>query len=420
MALTALQIQHARPGMHADGGGLYLRVQDTGNKGWILRYQLAGKRREMGLGTLASKSAKEARAQAAALVLDIKAGRDPIDHRSGQAAAAQQAAVAKQATNVIETATFEAIATEYIEGHAAGWKNAKHAAQWTTTLTTYAFPEIGSKPVHDVSTDDVLQILKPIWTTKTETASRVRSRLELVLSYAKAKGLRQGENPAQGRGHLDALLPKPAKVKRVRHHPALPWSRISAFMGELRKMEGIGAKALELAILTASRSGEIRGAVWREFDLDAGVWVIPAIRMKAEREHRIPLSAPAVRLLKALRPNESRSDADGWVFKGERKGSPLSDMTLLTVIRRMNEANDKPDWVDAHGVPVVPHGFRSTFRDWAGESTAHAREVVEHALAHRIPDRAEAAYARGSLFEKRRRLMEDWADSCGRQVSGPG
>ena len=413
MALTALQIQHAKPGMHADGGGLYLRVQDTGTKGWILRYQLAGKRREMGLGTLATKSAKEARAQAAALVLDIKAGLDPIEQRSDRLAAARQAAVAKEAASASETATFEAIATEYIEGHAAGWKNAKHAAQWTSTLTTYAFPVIGCKSVQGVSTDDVLQILKPIWTTKTETASRVRSRLELLLSYAKAKGLRQGENPAQWRGHLDALLPKPAKVKRVRHHPALPWARIGAFMAELRKMDGIGAKALELAILTASRSGEVRGAVWREFDLDAGVWVIPAIRMKAEREHRIPLSEPAVRLLEALRPKAASVDVDGWVFKGERRGSPLSDMTLLTVIRRMNEANDEPDWVDAHGVPVVPHGFRSTFRDWAGESTAHAREVVEHALAHRIPDRAEAAYARGSLFDKRRRLMEDWANYCG-------
>ncbi len=410
MALTALQIQHAKPGMHADGGGLYLRVQDGGNKGWIYRYQLAGKRREMGLGTLSSKSAKEARAQAASLALDVRAGRDPIEQRSTQAAEAKQAMASRAVAEAGKSATFSVVAAEYIDGHAAGWKSAKHAAQWTSTLKTYADPVIGSKPVGEVATADVLRILQPIWTSKTETASRVRSRLELVLSYAKAKGLRSGENPAQWRGHLDALLPKPAKVKRVRHHPALPWVRMAAFMQALRTAEGVGARALELAILTATRSGEVREATWREFDLDTEVWVIPAERMKAEREHRIPLSKPAVQLLKSLWSPEQ--EMEDWVFKGERKGSPLSDMTLLSVIRRMNNAENDAIWVDIHGVHVVPHGFRSTFRDWAGESTSHAREVVEHALAHRIPDRAEAAYARGSLFDKRRILMEDWGKWC--------
>lgn len=358
MALTALEIQHAKPGMHADGSGLYLRVQDSGNKGWIFRYQLAGKRREMGLGTLSTKPAKQARAEAAALALEVKAGRDPIAQRDAQLQSLKQTAAAVVQQEKVDSSTFKLIAAEYIEGHAAGWKNAKHAAQWTSTLATYADPVIGDKPVADVTTEDVLQILKPIWTTKTETASRVRSRIELVLSYAKAKGSRQGENPAQWRGHLDALLPKPAKVKRVRHHPALPWARMGVFIGALQNFDGIGARALELAILTATRSGEVRGATWREFDLDAAVWVIPALRMKAEREHRIPLSEPAVRLLRNLLAQAAGADYDDWVFKGERKGSPLSDMTLLQVIRRMNEAQDQPVWVDAHGEPVVPHGFR--------------------------------------------------------------
>lgn len=410
MQLKAKQIEHAKEGMHADGKGLYLRVQASGVKSWIYRYQINGKRREMGLGTLETVSPNEARAQASALYVQLKKDRlDPLEIRRAesekqlaQAAADKQAAAA--AVN-----TFKVIAEEYITSHTAGWKSVKHSKQWSATLETYAYPTIGSKPVSEVNTDDVLAILKPIWATKTETASRVRSRMELVLSYAKAKKLRQGENPAVWRGHLDALLPKPSKVQKKRHQPALPYAQMPEFMAALKQVDGMGARALEFAILTAARSGEVRGAVWSEFDLEAGVWVVPAERMKAESEHRVPLSADALALLIGL----DRFEGCEFLFPGERKEGPLSDMTLSAVTRRMNENKDPMPWTDPkNGDQIVPHGFRSSFRDWAAEKTDYPKDMAEMALAHTVGDKVEAAYRRGDMFEKRYRMMEDWAVWC--------
>jgi len=410
MALTALEIKNQKTaGMYADGNGLYLRVQESGAKSWIFRFQLDGKRREMGIGTLGDRSAVDARGEAARLATLVRSGVDPIVARQRE----KEARVESAAKVAAGATTFAQVAADYIKSHRAGWRNAKHADQWTNTLEKYAAPVIGDKPVADVSTEDVLRILQPMWNEKTETATRVRSRIELVLSYAKALKLRQGENPAAWRGHLDALLPKPTKLKNVRHHPALPYERMPEFMEALRKITGGGARALELAILTAARSGEVRLATWSEFDLEAGVWTIPAARMKAGKEHRIPLSDAALALLDDLPVVEGVD----YLFPGERAKMPLSDMSLSAVTRRMNEG-EKPTWIEPQtGAQVVPHGFRSSFRDWAGETTSHPREVVEHALAHQLQDKAEAAYARGTLFDKRKKLMQEWATWCEQRMT---
>jgi integrase len=406
MTLKAKQIEHAGEGMHADGEGLYLRVQASGAKGWIFRFQLNGKRREMGIGTLADVTAPEARAEAAKHRAVLRTSVDPIEARQLQIQRSAEAALQAIAGG----STFRTVAADYIASHRAGWANKKHAAQWESTLKTYAEPVIGDKVVADVNTDDVLCVLQPIWTTKTETASRVRSRIELVLSFAKAKKLRQGENPAAWRGHLDALLPRPSKVAPVRHHPALPWARIPAFFPALRSMDGSGARALEFAILTAARSGEVRLMTMTEVDLEANVWTIPAKRMKAKRDHRVPLSDEAVTLLKTLIP----VDGNPYVFPGTRKKSPVSDMTLTAAIRRMNEGKDPMPWLDPKsGDEVVPHGFRSAFRDWAAEATDYPAEMAEMALAHVVGDKVEAAYRRGDMFERRRSMMQDWAKWCG-------
>ncbi|AFL72653.1 tyrosine-type recombinase/integrase [Thiocystis violascens] len=407
MSLTALEIKNAREGMHADGNGLYLRVQKSGAKSWIFRFQLQGKRREMGIGTLTDKTAPVARAEAAQLAALVRAGTDPIKDRHAKAIQATEDAKEADA----ETITFRAVAADYIASHRAGWSNAKHAEQWANTLETYAAPVIGDKPIRSVNTDDVLTILKPIWNTKTETATRVRSRIELILSYAKALRLRQGENPALWRGHLDALLPKPTKLKRVRHHSALPYDKTPAFVARLREVTGLGARALEFVILTAARSGEVRLATWAEIDLKTRLWTIPAARMKAKREHLVPLSSAAMRLLEAL----PRIDGSPYLFPGSREQKPLSDMSLTQVIRRLNErALDNTtllEWIDPKtGNPIVPHGFRSTFRDWTAEQGNYPREVCEHALAHSLPDKVEAAYQRGVMLERRRPMMQSWAD----------
>ena len=406
MPLTALEIKHAKEGMHADGNGLYLRVQPSGAKSWIFRFQLNGKRREMGMGTLEHKTPVEARSEVAQLAAQVRAGVDPIEQRKQLAAQTAQAAKAAEAHAV----TFSDAAGDYIQAHRSSWKNAKHAAQWETTLATYAAPIIGNKPVGEVSTEDVLRILSPLWTTKTETASRLRSRMELVLSYAKAMQWRQGENPALWRGHLDALLPAPAKVKKVRHHPALPYSQVAEFMGELKKVKGAGARALEFAILTATRSGEARLAKWEEIDLDGKLWTIPAERMKAKREHWVPLSTQAVELIHAL----PKIDGNPYLFPGDRDKKPLSDMTLTAVTRRMNESDDNdapPKWIDPKcGDAIVPHGFRSTFRDWCAEVGHYPRELAEHALAHSLPSRVEAAYHRGTMLERRAPMMQEWGN----------
>ena len=373
-------------GYYADGGGLYFRVSEFNTRLWAFRYTRAGKAREMGLGTFPDVSLKEARESAAEKRKLLRDNVDPIEQR--QAAKSVMIAAREAAL------TFEQCAVAYIGIKEHEWKNAKHAAQWNNTLSAHAYPIIGSVLINHVEQTHILKILEPLWTTKTETASRLRGRIESILDYATARGYRKGDNPARWRGHLDKLLATPGKVAKVEHHAALPYTEIGGFMAGLRRQAGMGALALEFAILTAARSGEVRGATWPEVDLDSAVWNIPADRMKAGREHRIPLSGAAVELLRAL----PRIDGSDQIFPNT-KGAALSDMTLTAVLRRME-------------CPVTAHGFRSTFRDWAGETTAYPREVIEHALAHQLKDKAEAAYARGTLFDKRRRLMADWATYC--------
>lgn len=352
---------------------------------------IGAKRRDMGLGGFPDvplASAREAARQARA---KVRAGIDPIE----EAKAAKSALIATQATAL----TFKQSAAAYISAHKAGWKNAKHVQQWENTLATYAYPHIGHLLVRDVGLPQVLTVLEPIWKSKTETASRLRGRIESVLDWASARGHRDGLNPARWRGHLDKLLPRPSKVTKVEHHDALPISKVGAFMLELRKQNGTGAKALEFAILTAARSGEVRGATWDEVNIDEGIWTIPASRMKAQKEHRVPLSKPALALLNDL----TRHGENKLIFVAPR-GGQLSDMTLSAVIRRM-------------GAPCVPHGFRSSFRDWAAERTNYPREMAEMALAHTISDKVEAAYRRGDLFEKRRQMMDDWGAFCESKVT---
>lgn len=387
--LSAIEVRNlTAPGVHFVGGvaGLALRIKDTGAKSWILRTLVGSNRRDMGLGGFPDVSLAQAREDARVARAKVRAGVDPID----EARAARSALIAAQ----LSMLTFQQAAEAYIDAHKAGWKNEKHQKQWASTLQAYAFPKIGTVLVRDVELPQVLAVLEPIWKTKTETASRLRGRIESVLDWATARGYREGLNPARWRGHLDKLLPRPSKVAKVEHHSALPVADVGAFMVQLRSQEGLGARALEFAILTAARSGEVRGATWKEIDLEAGAWTIPGERMKAGREHRVPLSADAVELLKTL----PRHADTNLVFVGA-KGGPLSDMTLSAVLRRMK-------------APCVPHGFRSTFRDWAAERTTYPNEMAEMALAHTISSKVEAAYRRGDLFEKRRRMMDDWAKFC--------
>lgn len=381
---------------YADGGGLYFRVSEFDTRSWAFRFARAGKAREMGLGAYPDVTLKEARGQAAEARKLLREGIDPIDRRH----AARSAMLAAGASAM----TFEQCAAAYIAVKSPEWKNAKHSAQWVATLERYAYPVIGGAMlVRHVEQAHILRILEPIWVTKTETASRLRGRIESVLDYATARGYRKGDNPARWRGHLDKLLPTPGRVQTVEHHAALPHAEVGAFMADLRQQVGMGARALELAILTAARSGEVRGATWAEIDLNAAVWTIPAGRMKAAKEHRIPLADVAVQLLRKL----PRIDGSEMVFPNS-KGTALSDMTMTATLRRMGRSD------------VTAHGFRSSFRDWAGETTAYPREVIEHALAHQLKDKAEAAYARGSMFDKRRRLMADWAKFCGTVTTAAG
>lgn len=373
-------------GYYADGGGLYFRISEYKTRLWAFRYKLADKAREMGLGPYPDVSLKEAREKAEVARKLLRDGKDPIDQRL-EARSAMRAAR--------ETAlTFEKCAANYISKKEHEWKNAKHGEQWRNTLSTYAFPVIGSLLVSHVDQTHILKILEPIWVTKTETATRIRGRIESILDYATVRGYRKGDNPARWRGHLDKLLPKPSKVSKIEHHAALPYTEIGTFMAALGQQAGMGARALEFAIITATRSGEVRGATWSEVDMNQAIWNIPGERMKAGRDHRIPLSEAALDLLRSL----PRTEKNELLFPNT-KGAALSDMTLTAVLRRMK-------------CPVTAHGFRSTFRDWAGETTAYPREVIEHALAHQLKDKAEAAYARGTLFNKRRRLMADWAKYC--------
>jgi len=382
-AITVARLAH--PGLHFVGGihGLALQVTVGAGRSWVLRAVVGGKRREMGLGPYPDVTLARAREKAREARELIRQGVDPIE-RQRAARSALRAAVAA-------AMTFEECAAAYIKAHEDGWRNLKHVQQWRNSLRQHAFPVLGSLLVRDVGVAQVLAVLEPIWATTNETAVRVRGRIELVLDWAAARDLREGPNPARWRGHLDKLLPRPSKLNNRRHHAALPVEAIGAFVALLRASEGVGARALEFTILTAARSGEVRGARWPEIDLEAGVWIVPGSRMKAGKEHRVPLSDEAVQLLRAL-PRVVGADL---VFPAPR-GGVLSDMTLLAVLRRLD-------------VPAVPHGFRSTFRDWAAERTNYPREVAEMALAHTIADKVEAAYRRGDLFEKRRLMMADWA-----------
>ena len=397
--LSALKVTKlSTPGCYGDGGNLWLQIGPSGGKAWLLRYTLKGKAKNMGLGPLHTVTLAEAREKAKEARKLLLEGTDPGAEKKAKRARIA-AAVAK---------TFDMCVTDYITIHRHGWKNPKHADQWQNTLDTYASPVFGKLPVAEVDTDLVMKALLPIWTTKTETASRLRGRIEKVLGWAITSKFRTGDNPARWKGHLENLLPKAGDVKTVRNHPALLYKQVGAFMVALRQQAGLGARCLEFAILTAARSGEARGATWQELDLKEKHWIIPKERMKAKKEHRIPLSDVAVKMLEAL----PRIEGNDLVFPAARGGA-LSDMTLSAVIKRMQGVG-KPVWTDATGAPITGHGFRSTFRDWAGETTAHPREVIEHALAHQLKDAAEAAYARGTLFDKRRNLMNDWAAYSGK------
>jgi integrase len=404
--LTALKVERAKePGMYGDGGGLYLRVTEDGAKNWVFRFMLNGRPRWMGLGPLALYGLHEARGKA----LDARRlrheGIDPIDTR--------RASRLRERLEAAKAITFKQCAATYIKAHRAGWRNSKHAAQWEATLNTYAEPIIGSLPVQDVDTSLVMRVLEqhvsdgpdktksPLWTARPETASRLRGRMETILDWARVRGYRSGENPARWRGHLDKLLPARSKVRKVKHHAALPFADLPDFMAALRTQEGTAARALEFAILTAARTGEVIGAVWQEINLQEKVWTIAGARMKAGKEHRVPLCGRALAILEDLKPSEDANDnAKHFVFPGAKASQPLSNMALLMLLRRM-ERDD-----------LTTHGFRSTFRDWAAERTGFPNEVVEMALAHALGSKVEAAYRRGDLFDKRRRLMDTWAQFC--------
>lgn len=403
--LSALEVSRLKETrMYFVGGvpGLILQITGPDAKSWILRATVGGKRRDIGLGGFPAVTLAGAKNSARVIREKIAAGIDPVEERL----AARSAIAASRASAI----SFQEAAEKFIAANEAGWSNPKHRAQWTATLATYAYPTLGKLRVSDIETQHIVGILEPLWTTKTETASRVRGRIESVLDYAKVRGYRQGESPALWKGHLDHILPARAKVQKVKHHSALDYREVGSFMAALKAVDGLGARALEFTILTACRSGEVRGATWAEIDEKAGVWTIPADRMKADKEHRVPLSPAAMDLLKTL-PRIAGTD---HVFPST-KNTQLSDMTLSAAIRRMDEASTKcgcNGWKDSVGKVITVHGFRSTFRDWAGETTAYPREVIEHALAHQLKEKAEAAYARGTLFEKRRRLMADWAKHC--------
>jgi integrase len=372
-----------KPGRHSDGGGLYLNITHSGARSWVFMWKAGGKRREMGLGALRDVPLAKARERAAEVRQKLADGLDPIAARD----------------NKPKLMTFGEAADALIESMSSSWRNEKHRAQWKMTLTAYCEP-LRCKPVTDIGTEDVLKVLQPLWTTKPETASRLRERMERVFDFARARGQGNGENPARWRGHLDAVLPKRAKLTRG-HHKAMPFDEVPAFMTALGDRDGIAARALEFAILTAARSGEVMGARWDEFDLEARVWMVPATRMKAGRVHRVPLSARAVEILREMQQKRF-SDL---VFPGTKPGRPLSVMALEMVLRRMK-------------VDVTVHGFRSAFRDWAGERTHFPREVAEAALAHLVGDAVERAYRRGDALEKRRELMDAWANFLEQQHQG--
>ena len=396
--LTPLQVSSLNdPGRYADGGGLYLQVTrwekdgaEWSTKSWLFRYMKDSRERQMGLGSVETFTLKEARARARTQRQLLADGIDPLSARQKAKDAARMEAA--------RAITFKDAAERYIAAHRAGWKNQKHGEQWGATLSTYAYLHVGSLPVAAIDTALVMKVLEPIWTQKSETASRVRGRVERILDWARVQGMRQGENPARWKGHLDKLLPAKTKVAKVRHQPALPWRAVPTFMGELRANAAISARALEFIVMTATRTGETIGARWEEIDLDEKLWTIPGERTKSGREHRVPLSDRAVEILKVL-PRAS----GGFVFPGARVQQPLSNMAALELLRGMRSG-------------LTVHGFRSSFRDWCAEATNFPREIAEAALGHVLGNKVEAAYQRGDLLEKRRRLMQAWEGFCSKPV----
>jgi len=395
------------PGQYVDGNGLRLLVRDSGARFWIFRFKLAGKEaktREMGLGRAGSEPGavplSEARKRAGELHRAVKDGRDPLAER----AMAEAERAARAQLDAVRGKTFEDVATAYIEANRAGWGNAKHAAQWTATLKTYAYPVMGKVAVRDVSTDLIVSVLQPLWTTKPETASRVRGRIESVLDFARVRGWRDGENPARWRGHLDHILPRRAKVRAVEHHAALPWKQAGGFMLALAGQKGMATLALRFGVLTAARTGEVLSARWEEIDMTAKLWTVPAERMKGGREHRVPLASAALDVLAEADPNGERA---GLVFPSNEATRPLSNMAMTMALRRMGRDD------------VTVHGMRSMFRDWTAEVTGYSRELAEAALAHAVGDKVEAAYQRGDMLTKRRAMMDDWATFCGAPYAEP-
>jgi integrase len=388
--LTALKVERLkRPGMHADGGGLYLRITPQGARNWVLRYMLNGRPRWMGLGPLALYSLADARAKALEARRKRHEGIDPID--------ARRAERARQRLDAAKSFTFKDCAQAYIASHQAGWRNDKHKYQWAATLNTYAYPIVGAVPVQAVDTGLVLKVLEPIWAKKPETAGRVRQRVENILDFAKVRGYREGENPARWRGHLDKLLPARSRVRQVEHLAAMPYQDLPLFLTNLRQRDTFAARGLEFLILTAGRTGEVIGARWSEIDLLDKTWTVPANRMKARREHRVPLSARALAILHDMQTARQSDGGNAYVFPGPRAGKPLSNMAFLMLLRRM-KLDD-----------LTVHGFRATFKTWASERTSFQNEIVEAALALVIGGKVEQAYRRTDMFEKRRRLMQQWA-----------
>ena len=395
--LSAIEVSRLKePGLHAIGGvaGLHMQINKNAARSWILRAMIGSKRRDMGLGGFPDVTLAGAREKARAARLKIEQGVDPILDRQQTDSALK----ALQASAI----SFDEAARMFIDSRSDEWRNPKHRAQWSATLATYASPVIGKLLVSDIDHSHILAVLEPIWKTKTETASRLRGRIESVLNWATSRGQREGLNPARWKGHLENLLSKPSKIAKVNHHTALAVDAMGSFMADAGARAGIAAPALMFLVLTSARSGEVRGATWKELDLDAGVWTISAERMKSGKEHRVPLSAWALRILR----DQPRIEGTELVFPAPR-GGMLSDMTLTALMRRM-------------GVDAVPHGFRSTFRDWCAERTNYPRELAEQALAHAIENKVEAAYRRGDMLEKRRHMMEAWAGHCERVAPATG
>lgn len=400
------------PGLYGDGGGLTLQITKSGVKSWLYRFMIKGKAYGMGLGPVHTITLSEARERASAARKLLIDGVNPLEAKR-QRQIDTEMAKARQMT-------FDQCASAYIDAHRSSWKNAKHADQWTNTIAAYVSPIIGSLPVDRIDTALVVKVLAQLddkgqqfWQTKNETANRVRGRIEAILGWATTSGFRSGDNPARWRGHLENLLATLSRSSRIKNHPSLAWERMGIFFEALRMRHGVAPKAVEFAILTASRSGEVRGARWSEIDLTTKVWRIPSDRMKAKREHEVPLSDAAIQILKSL----TKLDGVDLIFPGT-KGQQLSDMSLTAVIRRMNEG--APIWTDTEGRPITIHGFRSTFRMWAAECTNYPREVAEHALAHQLPDAVERAYQRGTQFAKRAAMMNEWAKFCGSVRRGSG